>query len=280
MSVPNIDWNTVWQLCHKKNSRHKYNKVAFWDKRAPEFTRSVKETDYILQFLEMMNPQPEWTVLDMGCAAGTLAIPLAKKVRSVTAVDPSPRMRELLQERCEKEGIENVRVVDGSWEQDWDELDIHPHDVFMASRSLLMDDLSASIAKAQDFTRQKVFLSTLVGNGPHDPRILSAVDRKFTPGLDYIIVLNVLRQMGIYADVSFTRNSSRKVYPDHESALNDVRWMVHDMSEDEEAKLREYLQETLLPVENGLTMPVSSPVRWAVLSWDKQTGSDTDMVEE
>lgn len=276
MNTPTIDWNAVWRSSHKNEVRQKFNSAAFWNKRAPEFTRAVKGSDYIVQFLELMNPQPDWSVLDIGCAAGTLAVPLAKKVRSVTAMDPTPRMRELLQERCEKEQISNIRIVDGSWEQDWNELGLEPHSVVMASRSLMVADLRAAILKAHHFALDKVFLSTLVGEGPHDSRVMDAVKREYTPGTDYIVVVNLLRQMGIYSNLSFTYNNDQKIYPDVDAAVDDMRWMVHDMTEEEEANLRALLQDILLPVENGLTMPGGHPVRWAVLFWDKMTGCDAD----
>ena len=53
---------------------------------------------------------------------------MAPWVRHVTAMDPSDRMRELLQKRCEQEGIDDIRIVDGRWEDDWDALEIGVHD--------------------------------------------------------------------------------------------------------------------------------------------------------
>lgn len=279
MDMTNPCWDTIWKSLHEKKVAPKFGKTAFWNQRAPEFTQAVRKSDYILQLIEIMNPQPDWTVLDMGCAAGTVAIPLAQKVQSVTAVDPSPRMRELLQQQCEAKGIDNIRIVDGSWEQDWKTLGIQTHDIVLGSRSLVIHDLKAAIEKAHRFARQGVFLSTLVGNGPHDPRIINAVGREFKPGTDYVVVVNLLRQMGIYANVSFTYNDEHKMYPDYEAAFNDMLWMVHDLSAKEESALREYLKKTLVPSDEGLTMPDSRPVRWAVLSWDKKYGRDIESAE-
>jgi SAM-dependent methyltransferase len=42
----------------------------------------------------------------MGCGAGTLAIPFAERVRSVTAVDFSETMIELLTEESTKRGLQ------------------------------------------------------------------------------------------------------------------------------------------------------------------------------
>ncbi len=280
MNMPEIDWNNVWESSHEHKLRKTFDSTAFWNKRAPEFTIAVKGSDYIVQFLEIMNPQPDWSVLDVGSAAGTLAVPLAKIVRQVTAFDPSSRMRELLHERCEKEGITNIRILDCSWEQDWETAGIEQHDVVMASRSLIVSDLRAALLKAHRFARKKVYLSTLVGEGPHDSRILNAVGREHIPGVDYIIVLNLLRQMGIYANVTFTYTNDREIYIDLDAAVEGMRWMVHDMTPEEEKKLRYYLQQILVPFEDGFSMPYEHPVRWAALYWDKTTGCDADPGEK
>ena len=275
MSMPNIDWNEVWQGSCMHHAKPKHDGKKFWDKRAPEFTRAVAAGDYVEQFMALLRPDPEWSVLDMGCAAGTLAVPLAKEVGSVTAVDPSSRMREMLQDRCDGAGLTNVRVVEGRWQDDWEKLGIGRHDVVIGSRSLIVDDLKGAVIKAHRFARKKVFLSALVGEGPHDGRIIKATGRKFKTGADYIVVLNLLRQLGIFANVAFTYNERDKTFADLDDALEGVRWMVHEMTDEEEANLRDYLAKALVEENGRLRLPDQGPVRWAVLYWDKKTGCDS-----
>lgn len=59
--------------------------------------------------------RPDDTWLDIGAGAGRYALPLARRVRRVVAVDPSPGMRTALGEAIAAAGIDNVRVVDGRW---------------------------------------------------------------------------------------------------------------------------------------------------------------------
>jgi hypothetical protein len=110
----------------------------------------------------------------------------------------------------------------------------------------------------------------LVDDGPYDRRIVEAVGRQFCPGADYIIVCNLLRQMGIYANVTFIVKSQEKTFSDVEEALNSTRWMVHGITAQEEAKLRRYLAETLIQEGDRWKMPHRRPVRWAVLWWEKE----------
>ena len=267
MCRPNIDWNALWRKAHLE--RHStLRDSAFWDKRAPEFARHAKASGYVDQFTAIMKPQPSWSVLDIGCAAGTLAVPLASSVRCITAMDPSVRMRELLEDRCHRQGIKNITIVDGRWEDDWDELGIGVHDVIIASRSLIVEDLRGAIMKLQRNASRRVYISTLVGDGPHNREIIEAVGRDFCPGADYIVLMNLLREMQIFANLAFTCNSDEKTYGDVDEAVASLHWMIHEMNRKEEEKLRNYLYQNLVRENGRWKLPYRRTVRWAVIWWD------------
>ncbi len=268
MNLTKIDWNELWKSMHQAKTAPKRD-ARFWDKRAPEFARHVRTSDYIDQFITIMQPQPDWSVLDIGSAAGTLAVPLAPSVSQITAMDPSDVMRRLLKERCEQDGIENITVVNGRWEDDWEEIGLDVHDVAIASRSLIVEDLENAVIKIQQYARRRVYISTMVDNGPHDPRIIEAVGRKFPGRADYILVYNLLRSMGIYANVAFTINREEKSYTDVDDAAADLRWMIHDMTLEEEGKLKDFLSKTLVKRNGRFTLPYERITRWAVLWWEK-----------
>ncbi|MCE5335846.1 MAG: class I SAM-dependent methyltransferase [Desulfobacteraceae bacterium] len=269
MSIPYIDWNGLWREVHAAK-RVPMRDPKYWDKRAVEFARHASSSGYVGQFLEIMKPEPNWSVLDVGCAAGTLSVPLAPLVRSITAMDSSPAMLGLLDERCRKEGIGNIRPVKCGWEDDWDAFGIGDHDVAIASRSLIVDDLRGGILKLQSRARKRVYLSTLVDDGPHDRKIVEAVGRTFRSGPDYIIVYNLLRQMGVYANVAFTINREEKIFSGIKEAEKAVRWMLHAMTPEEETRLRNHLAGCLIRCDGGWKLPYRREVRWAVLWWDKQ----------
>lgn len=263
-----MDWNELWRKAHR-------GKVAptgdskFWDRRAHAFTRHATASDYVGQFLEIVKPEPRWSVLDIGCAAGTVAVPLAASVETITALDSSSVMLSLLDERRREEGIENIRIVRGRWEDDWDALGIGVHDVAIASRSLIVEDLRAAILKLQGHARRRVYISALVDDGPYDRNIVEAAGRKFHLGADYIVVYNLLRQMGIYANVAFTVNREEKTYGDVEDALDSMRWMIHEMTPEEEDRLRNHLAGCLVRDNDRWKLPYGRVVRWAVLWWEK-----------
>jgi SAM-dependent methyltransferase len=269
MVLPDIDWNEVWrEIQAEKHALRRDPK--FWDKRAPEFSRRAATGGYVGRFMAIMDPQADWSVLDIGCAAGTLAVPLAPFVNRITAMDPSNAMLALLKKRCQKQGVTNIDIVKGRWEDDWDSLDIGVHDVVLASRSLVVEDLRGAILKLQRYAAKRVYIATLVDDGPYDRRIVEAVGRRFCPGADYIVVCNLLRQMGIYANVTFIVKKRVKTFSDTEEALNSMRWMVHEITAQEEAILKRYLADTLIREGDRLKMPNRRPVRWAVLWWEKE----------
>jgi len=266
MGLPAIDWNEVWRKMHAERPAPLHDR-GFWDQRAPEFTRHATAGDYILQFVQIMEPKPDWSVLDVGCGAGTLAVPLAPRVADITAMDPSTGMRTLLEERCRNQGIDNICIVEGGWQDDWVALGIGTHDVAIASRSLLVEDLRGAILKLQKHARKRVYLATLVDDGPYDRGIVEAVGRKLSLGADYIVVYNLLRQMGIYANAAFTVTRQEKSFADLEEAVDGLRWMIHAMTPAEEARLREYLARCLVRENGRWRLPQARVVRWAVLWW-------------
>ena len=121
--------------------------LEYWEGRARSFSNHAVQTPYAESFLKLMDLRPDWTVLDMACGGGTLTIPLATKVKRITAVDFSRNMLSIVEQRCGENGITNVDTILGRWEDDWDSLGIGEHDVAIASRSLQFEDASPYILK-------------------------------------------------------------------------------------------------------------------------------------
>lgn len=266
----NVDWNEVWRDLRAQKKARGTHRIKNWDSRANEFARAVARGDYVEQMLAICAMSPEATVLDIGAAAGTLAVPLALRAREVTALEPSGAMRAILARRCQALGLENVRIVAGRWEDDWERLEIGTYDIAIASRSLVVENLSTAIDKLCRHTRKRVYLSTLVGDGPYDRKLIGAVGRKFEPGIDYIVVYNYLRQIGIYANLQFTVHRELQIYADIDEAVLELSWMVDEIDAQETTRLREYLSRTLVKDQEGWRMPYTSPVRWAVIWWDQE----------
>lgn len=271
-----MDWNRIWQESRRKRKEDR-NDQEFWNKRAPSFANHARKSSYVTDFINYLSPKADWSVLDVGCGAGTLAIPLADSVRQVTAVDFSETMLSILTERCRKKGLTNVTTRQLRWEDDWDVAGIESHDVAIASRSLVVEDLAGAIAKLTGRARRRVIISSLVGDGPFDRRIFTAIGRDLDRGPDYICVYNLLHQMGIYADVNFVSNEGedRKIYEDLDDAVTGYSWMLGELTAEEKWRLRRYLESHLVGTGDGYALDYQHFVRWAILSYNKVDGNNS-----
>ena len=269
-AMHHLDWNTAWQEARQKK-RNDRSDSSHWNKRAASFAQNARKSNYADEFLHLLTPHPQWSVLDVGCGAGTLAIPLSPLVRRITAIDFSENMIALLKAQCAENGLENIHTSVTGWEDDWDKAGIGEHDVAIASRSLVVDDLRAAMAKLNGKARHRVYIASLVGDGPFDRRIFDAIGRKLDRGPDYIYVYNLLHQMGIHAEVRFVFNGGgTKVYRDIDDAVEKFQWMLDALSDDEEIRLRTYFEGNLMKTRDGWTLSYHHTVRWAVIYWNKQ----------
>lgn len=76
-----------------------------------------RRDDPVLDALRRL-ARPGDTWLDIGAGAGRYALPLARTVRRVIAIDPSPGMLGALREDAAAHAIANLDVVEGRWPDD------------------------------------------------------------------------------------------------------------------------------------------------------------------
>jgi SAM-dependent methyltransferase len=269
VDVKAVDWNRVWRSLRDRR-RPVDRDAGFWDKRASSFDRTASETDYAEHFLAIMKPKAHWTVLDMGCGSGALAVPLAKKVSSVIAVDFSGGMLDVVRKRCDAEGIRNITTIHGRWEDDWGKLGIEDCDAAIASRSMVADDQRISILKLNAVARKYVYIVTFVGDGPYDRRLFDVIGRPLKPEPDYIYCYNLLYQMGILAEVTFIEEKRCRIFNSPEEAVASMKWMFDGLTIREEEKLISYFKECPACHADSRSLSYDRVIRWAVIWWGKK----------
>jgi SAM-dependent methyltransferase len=267
--ISEIDWNEVILAKKEDKQRSIRDGSEYWNKRAPSFVEHASKTIYPDSFIKIMNPHRSWSVFDMGCGGGTLAIPLASKVKHITAVDFSDKMLEKLQTEANSKKIRNITTIKASWVDDWSKAGIGIHDIAIASRSLTVNDVQTAMQKLNDIARKLVYVSTVVGDGPHDRNIFEAIGRKFNPSVDYIYIYNLLFQMGIHANINFIENEKEKKFINHEEAFNSYLWMFQDLTVTEVKQLKEYLRKHLIKFDGKWMLDYKRIIKWAVIWWDK-----------
>ncbi len=264
--LQSLDWNEVWKELRARRTMAQLS-ASSWEKRSSKMRRSADSDPFTRTFLSLLQPRPDWTVLDMGCGPGTLTLPLAALVSHVTAADFSQGMLDIVGEECRAGGIANVTTRKLAWEDDWQSAKIGRYDAVIASRSLVCDDLRDAVVKLDRAARHKVFICTIVGDGPFDRRVFNAIGRPLNAGPDYICNYNLLYQMGILARVDFIRQEPR-TYKNADEAFESMAWMVDDMTEAESRRLRAFVEEHAIPEGDQWTTDYDRTIHWAVLSWD------------
>ena len=268
--ISDIDWNDLIKIQRKRKPDKKEPSSQYWDKRATSFVDHVGKTTYPDAFLKILKPQDDWTVLDMGCGGGTLALPLAPRVKEITAVDYSDKMLEMLRAEIQGRDIKNIKTLKASWDNDWSDKDIGLHDIAIASRSLSVDDIHGAIVKLNRAARKRVYISTVVGDGPYDRRIFNAIGRELIPAVDYIYIYNLLFQMGIHANISFVPEETAKTFDDFNDARNYMKWMLNEMTIKEEYRLDLYLRQNMINKDGKSVIEYKKSFKWAVIWWDRE----------
>jgi len=86
-------------------SKKHFHDLEFRGKRSSSFANHAGKSHYPDEFLKLMSLALEMTILDMGCGGGSLVVPLASKVKKVTAVDFSPNMLAIVKNICRERSI-------------------------------------------------------------------------------------------------------------------------------------------------------------------------------
>ena len=96
--------------------------VADWDRRAEGYARQSQSAESrawraeVLRWLAARGALgPKFRVLDIGAGPGSFAVPMAARVRQVTALEPAAGMVAILHRRQQERSLRNLRVVQRSW---------------------------------------------------------------------------------------------------------------------------------------------------------------------
>ena len=220
-----INWNEIWKLMRLNSPLRKSleeDAGTLGDKYAKQCNESLMQSqskERTERQISKIELNAEYTVLDIGSGPGRLAIPIAKRVKSVTAIDPSRAMLEYLQENMEKGDVcKNITCINKRWEGIELGVDIEPHEVVIASHSLAMFDMQEALAKIDAVAKKSVYLFTFAGRWMDNG--LWKVIYGERPSADYIYLCNILHDMEIYANVEISDSEFEQRYNSLDEAVN------------------------------------------------------------
>jgi len=241
-----IDWNALW---NETLLASRSNRVSYYEdeKQAKNYDKSMPIRVDGEKRVGGFNFDKEWTVLDIGSGPGTLTIPLAKKVKNVTAVEPSFAMIQLLKAHIAEGNTSNIKIIQSKWE-DIAIKDIGSFDVVIASYSLGMFNIKAAILKMDKAAKRKVYLYTFAGILSWEKFCIDLYPQ--IHGREYVslpkpeIILNILYESGIYPDVKVLWGTSfPRMYSGMDAAIKDFRSRLEISGNDHDDLLQKYIEK-------------------------------------
>ena len=197
---------------------------AYWNKRAATFTRDAT-SDYERWLLDLLALEAGEEVLDMGCATGTLAVPLARAGHRVHGCDFAEAMLAILEERAAAEKLPITSHL-LAWEDDWEEAGLGKDsvDVAFASRSLMSGDVSACVRKLDAAARSRAAIVVPDSLLPsRDPRLLTYLGRSARHPRVVRDVTRALAPLGRIPVVATTRTFRPMRFSSFDEARADLR---------------------------------------------------------
>ncbi len=266
-----VNWDELWKATHFRGfHHHDPDLISYWDRKAELFNRRVMRHRERAEIqVASLGLRSYETVLDVGAGTGRLAIPMSKVASSVTALDQSGGMLACLKENMRADGIENIRCIQKSW-QDLAVDEIEQHDVVISSNSLGVYELREALAKMDSLAKSRAYIFIFTDHKRDDgfsDFLRRDVAVKNAPGpADYLVIYNLLAEMGIYADIEMVDWLYKERYSSLDEAASE--WMqMHDIAADKEPDLREFLSLRLVDDESGVCMV--RHYKSATISWRK-----------
>jgi protein-L-isoaspartate O-methyltransferase len=273
-----VDWAQHWQdlVRSRRNFLVPPERATLqgnaWDERAGRFARLADELDadadpLVAAVAENLRAEPGSTLLDIGAGAGRYTFSLAGAARSVTAVEPSPGMCSALRAGLARRAIPNVSVVNDSWQ----DAHVPQHDVALVAHVVyFVEDVVPFVEKLNRSARRACFVAIRVEEmasalAPLWVEIRGSECPREPGFLDFY---NLLFSMGIHANARVAQFGTRGRFTTIEDAVEFTRdrlGLKPDQT-DRNAKIREFLEETLVSRDGGLAWP-SNPDT-AIVWWE------------
>jgi ubiquinone/menaquinone biosynthesis C-methylase UbiE len=268
--ISSIDWDKIWEDQMEITS-FKGDGVDHWNKVASRMQNFHSPEDgYTRELLQRVKLSPDLTVLDVGCGTGAITVPLAERTRSVTALDLSPMMLQYLESNLKARGLTNVQIINTDF-LTIDKAKLGFFDIVLASRSLPMGNLRQALVKMNHVARHRCYLTWIACRRATDVKLCEVIGVDYHPYPDYLIIANMLKTMGIQANVEIFTVANEQRYASLDEAVNNS---LRGQQVDTQARdrFKAFFAEHCLPETDGWRYPFNE--EWALIWWEKKDTSE------
>lgn len=252
---------------------------AYWNKRAATFTRNAT-SDYEHWLLDLLALEAGDEILDMGCATGTLAVPLARAGHRVHGCDFAEAMLAILDERA---AAENLPIISRllAWEDDWEEAGLGQNsvDVAFASRSLMSGNVFSAVRKLDSAARSRAAVVVPGSLLPsRDPRLLTYLGRSARRARIVRDVTRALASLGRVPIFATTQTFRPMRFSSFDEARSDLRrlagpepFTVREQRLFDAYAAQHFMRETATGAsgesDDQWILDYKLPVTWVFIGW-------------
>jgi SAM-dependent methyltransferase len=257
-----------WELLNELQSSSMISKPDMWDAFATRYDGYTKlQGTYTEKQLDLMQLSASDSVLDVGAGPGRVSIAAARRVKSVTALDVSRGMLDMLEKNVREAGVTNVTPVHLGWDAVVPHDNVQPHDIVIAARSPATKDL----VKLDALARKAVYVLLFCGPSLkqfHDT-LLEGIEYFPSAGgphsaiAGHAMIFNRLIAMGKEAHVTYIDDGFYQRYADLDAAVADFTWL--NLPEGSLPRFKNNLAPYIRPCDDGgveLTMTTRTAVVW------------------
>jgi cyclopropane fatty-acyl-phospholipid synthase-like methyltransferase len=226
---------------------------SFWDRRARGFALAARARGGSW-FADFLGPwlDPSKTLIDVGAGTGALAVQLARRLRRVTAVEPSEGMREQMP------AAGNVTVLGSSWEA----APVEPADLVVCVNVLhAIAEPAPFVEKLEAAATERVFVVMRDSPHTHPAERLGTRPRQRLLRDAFLL----LRRMGIAPDLTMRRHRGLHHFESLDAAVEECRLCLGRL--DDEDAARAWLAARTAPAEAGGLLYDGGEVVSGVLHW-------------
>ena len=237
--------------------------LDFWDRRARRYhstTTNITPSDPLF-FKLKQEVLPTDSVLDVGAGTGRFTLALAPQAHHITAIEPNASMLSYLQHDASEKGLKNISTLQSTWQ---DAPATLTADIVICSHVLYpIEDIVPFLTKLQAATKRACYIYM---RAMHMDAVLGDLwrhfhgdERQLPP--TYIHALDVLYDMGIYADVEIVELPMMLMYPSLDVAVEELlEQLILPQDEATRKQLHSLLEQWLVPYDGMLGPPIEKIV--------------------